>query len=107
MYEYFVWIRVCAAPVCLVPAEVRREHQIPRSGVKDSPELPCEYRELNLGPLQEEQVLLTSALMRQPPLFTGDTQFSGRGPLSILKFFTLSTFLPRLATGSSEDAAAA
>jgi hypothetical protein len=61
----------------------------------------------NLGPLQEEQVLLTSALMRQPPLFTGDTQFSGRGPLSILKFFTLSTFLPRLATGSSEDAAAA
>ena len=37
----------------------QRTHQVPRTGVAHSCELPCGCWELNLGPLEEQLVLLT------------------------------------------------
>ena len=39
----------------------------PGTGVTDSCELPCGCWELNLGPLQEQHVLLTTEPLLQPP----------------------------------------
>ena len=46
---------VCAPCECLVPVEARREGIIifAGTGVTDSYEPPCGFKELNPGPLQE------------------------------------------------------
>jgi hypothetical protein len=45
--------------VFIVLVETRRGIASPGTGVTDSCELPCECWELNLGPLEEQAVLLT------------------------------------------------
>lgn len=46
---------MCVQHECLLPAELRRGHRIPQTGV-------ISYCEVNLGPLKEQQVLLTNEL---------------------------------------------
>lgn len=61
---------VCSAPhACLIPAEVRAEHQIP-------PELKLKMVvSHHLGPEQEEQVLLTAEPTCQPQLFSHQEKY--------------------------------
>jgi hypothetical protein len=40
--------------------------RFPATGVTDSCELPCGFWELNLGPLEEQSVLLTAEPSLQP-----------------------------------------
>ena len=51
---------------CPVPSEASEGHQIPGTGVIDGCETPCGCWELNLGPLQEQPVLLTAEPSLQP-----------------------------------------
>jgi hypothetical protein len=60
-----ICLNVCAPCVFLVPAEVRRGHQIPEDGSYGC-ELPYESWKPNSGPL-EKQVLLTAEPSLQPP----------------------------------------
>lgn len=53
----------------VVPVKVRSRHQILITGVTDSCELPCECWELNLDPLEEQPVLLTTKPSLQPFFF--------------------------------------
>ena len=55
---------VCAPYVYLVPEDSIR---FPGNGVTDGCEMPCGCWELNLGPLQKQQVLLTSKSPLQAP----------------------------------------
>ena len=52
--------------VCAVPVEARRGCHIPGTGVTDSCELLCGCWELNLGPLEEQRVLLTRVIFPVP-----------------------------------------
>jgi hypothetical protein len=52
-----------ALSACLVPAEVRRQYQIPGTGVTDGCELSCG---LGVVPGPEQQVLLTTEPHLQP-----------------------------------------
>ena len=54
---YFVCLCVCELFVCLVPVEAIRSLG---TGVTDSCEQPCGCWELNLGPLEEQEMLLTT-----------------------------------------------
>lgn len=56
-YECFAWMKVCAPPGTH-GGQKRRSEEGPR--ITNSCALPCGCREPNLGPLQEQQVPLTS-----------------------------------------------
>ena len=51
-------------PLCVL-VEARGEHQLPQN-LSYCFKLLCECRELNLGPLEEQQVLLTAEPSPQP-----------------------------------------
>lgn len=57
MYGGFTCMCICA-PECFVPEEVGRQCQIPWNQSYSS-ESPCEWQESNLGPSQEQTVLVT------------------------------------------------
>lgn len=61
-------LHMCAPQECLEPTKVG----MPRIRVTDGCELLCEYWELNLSPLQEQKVLLTTG----PPLQPGKWDLS-------------------------------
>jgi hypothetical protein len=48
--------------VYTVSKKVGRGCWVPRTGVTDSCKPPCGYQEMNLGPLQEQSVLLPAEL---------------------------------------------
>lgn len=56
-YFYSAFIYVCAPPVCLLLIEFIRGCELIGNCVTDGCELPYELLDLNLGPLQEQQVL--------------------------------------------------
>ena len=60
MYGCFVCMHVCAPYVCLLPEYTIEGIKSPRMRVTDSYELPCKCWQLNLGPLEEQPVLLTT-----------------------------------------------
>lgn len=62
-------MHVCAPHTCLVPVESIEDIRSPETMnmAMNSCELLCECRELDLGPLQEQQLLLTAGQSRQPP----------------------------------------
>lgn len=62
---------VCALQACLVSTEAGRGNQIPLTGAKGGFQLPCGCQEPNLGPLQEQQVLLIMALSPVHDLILG------------------------------------
>lgn len=51
---------MCAPCASLMSLEVRRGYQIPETGVKNSCKLPYGCWALNLGPLKEQPVFLTT-----------------------------------------------
>lgn len=51
-------MHVRAPCACLVSMEARRGYRSPGNGVLDGCELPCGFRELNLGAPQEQWALL-------------------------------------------------
>ena len=50
-----------------ITTEDRDGVRFPKAGVAGGCELQCQCWELNLGPLQEQQVLLTAEPSLQPP----------------------------------------
>lgn len=56
----------------MVPMEVRRGLGSLRAGVTDDYEPLCDCYEPNLGPLLEQQLVLTSELPLKPPFFFKD-----------------------------------
>lgn len=70
LYEYFVCLCVCLWILYLQgPLKSKEDIESPGTGVRDSSMLPCNFCELNLGPLEEQQVLLTNELSLQLPQF--------------------------------------
>lgn len=69
MYEYFPWMYECGLQACLEPTEARKRHWILGSGVTDACEPPCGCWKLNLGPLGEQQMLLSPEPSLQPHIF--------------------------------------
>jgi hypothetical protein len=65
--DIFAFRAVCVPYECLITMEVKR-YQIPGTGVTDRRELPCECWESNLGPLQEQEVFLTTEPSLLSPL---------------------------------------
>lgn len=70
---YLFIFNLCAecsacACLCLALLGTRRDVGPLRTGGTDSCEMLCEYRELNLGPLQEKTVLFIAGTSLQPPL---------------------------------------
>lgn len=57
-----------------VPSESRRGRQIP--GIVSSYELACGYCEQNLGPLEEQAMLLTTGASLQHPIYRYSEQYS-------------------------------
>ena len=57
---------VCALHVCLVPTKVREVIGAPRNKVRDGHKLSGGCWELNLCPLQKQEVLLTAELSPSP-----------------------------------------
>lgn len=51
---------ICAPCVHLVPFVAINGHWISKAGVAESCGLPCGFGELNLGPLEEQQMLSTA-----------------------------------------------
>jgi hypothetical protein len=49
-----------------VPRETKGGSRVPWTGVTDTCEPPCRYRESNSGPLEEQPVLLTAELSLHP-----------------------------------------
>jgi hypothetical protein len=76
--------------VCLVPSEARRS---PKTGVRGDYELPCECWELNLEPLQEEQVVLIPHSFLKDGVLCSPGFFVTQNVIS--KSFELMTILPR------------
>ena len=67
MCERSAGMHICTPCAHLVPTEVRREHQITWNwSFTDGCEPPCVCQELNLGPLQEQQVPLTAEPAPRP-----------------------------------------
>lgn len=68
-YEYgvFAYMYVCVPYMCLV-VEVSRGHLLPWHWVADGCEPPYGHWQPNLGPLQEQPVLLTAELSLSGPL---------------------------------------
>lgn len=56
--------------MCSVPTEARRGHHIPGTGIINGYEQPSVYWEWNPGPVQEQQMLLTSELLLQTHLLS-------------------------------------
>lgn len=61
MCECFTCMLAYAPHACLVPMEVGRDQKIPWTRVKDGWESLCRCWESILGPLKEQQLILTSA----------------------------------------------
>lgn len=61
MCECFTCMLAYAPHACLVAMEVGRDQKIPWTGVKDGWESLCRCWESILGPLKEQQMILTSA----------------------------------------------
>lgn len=59
-YECFAWMHVCTQCACLVSTKVTSSCWLPCNF-----ELPCGCWELNSGPLQEQQMLLTMTSLLQ------------------------------------------
>jgi hypothetical protein len=57
MYKYCAYMCICVPHACLVPEE---ELDSPRNGVINDEEWPCGSWELNMGPLEDQPLLLTS-----------------------------------------------
>jgi hypothetical protein len=55
-----VYVCICTTVMCGA-CGYRKKHCILAAGVAGSCELPCEFRKLNLGPLQEQRVLQMSS----------------------------------------------
>jgi len=71
VYEcFYLYVCMHVHPVCAWCLR-RSEEGIrsPGTGDKEGCEPPCGFWELNLGPLQEQQVLLTTEPSLQPPIF--------------------------------------
>jgi hypothetical protein len=49
-----VHIYICGPQLCPVPSKARRGNWISRTGILDTCEPPCVFRELNSGPLEEQ-----------------------------------------------------
>jgi hypothetical protein len=60
MYECFTCIYVCASCGCGICRDQKKALNSIGPGVMDSSEPPRECWELNMGSLQEQQVLLTA-----------------------------------------------
>jgi hypothetical protein len=59
MYECFACVDVCVVYVSSAYGDQKRKLEAPETGVTCGCELPYGCWELNLGPLQEQPVLLT------------------------------------------------
>jgi hypothetical protein len=65
VFEYFVYMYVYAPCACLVPERARRQHHISGTGATESCESLCRCWNVNLGPVEEQPVLLTTELALQ------------------------------------------
>lgn len=65
VYECFAWMYNCLPHVCLIPAEAKKRLSNLLNLELDSCELPFRCWELDLGPLKELPVLLTTELSPQ------------------------------------------
>ena len=61
--DIYICVCVCVC-VCVLPACILHTMCMPGAHAEDEP--PCGCWELNLGPLQEQQMLLTAELTLQP-----------------------------------------
>jgi hypothetical protein len=98
VYEYFVCMYICATYLCNSIRGQKRASDCPGAGVTSSYELTWGCWELNPGPLQEQQVLLTTASVfdnRNPNIFWLQSP-SGKG-----KEWTEPQESPRSATMAS------
>lgn len=63
VHEFFACMYVCMVPhTCLVPKDVRKEHESPGAGTRDGFESPCMFWKWNPDPLKEQHVLLIPEL---------------------------------------------
>ena len=84
VYECFAYMYVCVPCVYMIPPRrPEKDIKYPGTGVTDNCEPPCGCWELNLGPLQEQQVLLTSEWSLKAPIY----------PLIVLLFLIIISFV--------------
>ena len=85
-----------------MPSEKRKGDGIPDTGVRDGCEPPCGFWELNLGPLKEQQVLLTAEPSLQLPcqVFSGVPGVTSYmlGKYSLLGYMYITVELQKLIT---------